>query len=54
MIGAELNVVNNRGGFDVPILYIADDKGEIVNEFGNKTLMTMKSDLITDLYNKKK
>ena len=53
VIGAELNVVNNRGGFDVPILYVADEKGEIVNEFGNKTLMTMKSDLITDLYNKK-
>ena len=53
VIGAELNVVNNRGGFDVPILYVADENGEIVNEFGNKTLMTMKSDLITDLYNKK-
>ncbi len=53
IIGAELNVVNNRGGFDVPILYISSKNREMVNEFGNKTLLTMKSDLIENLYNKK-
>ena len=53
IIGAELNITDNRGGFDIPILFISSKNNEIVNEFGSKTLLTMKSDLIQDLYNKK-
>ena len=53
VIVAELNVVDSRGGFDVPILYVSDENGVIVDKFGNKELQTMKSNLIKNFYPKK-
>ncbi len=53
IIVAELNMVPNRGGFDVPILFICKNDELIVNKFGNKDLYTMKSNLIKNNYRKK-
>lgn len=53
VILAELNVVNSRGGFDVPILFVADEDRKLVDKFGSKELFTMKNNLIKNLYSKK-
>ena len=50
VILAELNVVENRGGFDIPILFVADENSVLVDKFGNKELLTMKNNLIEDYY----
>ena len=53
VILAELNAVKNRGGFDIPILFVADENQVVVNKFGNRELLTMKNDLIKNYYPKK-
>ena len=53
VILAELNAVENRGGFDIPILFVASKDQRVVNKFGNRQLLTMKSDLIKNYYPKK-
>lgn len=53
VILSELNAVNSRGGFDIPILYVADEKQVYVNKFGNSELLTMKNSLIKDFYPKR-
>ena len=50
VILAELNAVENRGGFDIPILFVADENSVLVDKFGNKELLTMKNNLIEDYY----
>ena len=53
VIVAELNTVNNRGGFDIPILFVGKNENIIVDKFGNRELYTMKNSLIKNLYTKK-
>ena len=53
VILAELNTVKNRGGFDIPILFVADENQVVVNKFGNRELLTMKNELIKNYYPKK-
>ncbi len=53
VILAELNIVANRGGFDVPILFICKNDELVVNKYGNQKLYTMKSNLIKYNYRKK-
>ena len=50
VILAELNAVDSRGGFDIPILFVADENQVLVDKFGNKELLTMKNNLIEDYY----
>ena len=50
VILAELNAVENRGGFDIPILFVADENSVLVDKFGNRELLTMKNNLIEDYY----
>ena len=43
-----------RGGYDIPILYVADNEnGMIINRFGQDGLFTKYADRIEGLYNKK-
>ena len=53
VILAELNAVESRGGFDIPILFVADENKVLVDKFGNRELLTMKNNLIED-YNPSK
>tara|TARA_B100001175_G_scaffold316851_1_gene331880 strand:- start:333 stop:1448 length:1116 start_codon:yes stop_codon:yes gene_type:complete len=54
VIAAELFTSDQRGGYDIPILYIADeDDGVIVNRFGENGLFTKYSQKIKNIYNKK-
>ncbi len=53
IIAAELNTLENRGGYDIPILYLAQEKEVIINRFGEDGLFTKKSDLIKNIYRKK-
>ena len=54
IIAAELNTSNERGGYDIPILYVADNEnGMIINRFGQDGLFTRYADRIEGLYNKK-
>ena len=50
VILAELNAVESRGGFDIPILFVADENKVLVDKFGNRELLTMKNNLIEDYY----
>ena len=50
VILAELNATETRGGFDIPILFVADENKVLVDKFGNRELLTMKNDLIKDYY----
>ena len=50
VILAELNATESRGGFDIPILFVADENKVLVDKFGNRELLTMKNDLIKDYY----
>ena len=50
VILAELNAVESRGGFDIPILFVADENEVLVDKFGNRELLTMKNNLIEDYY----
>ena len=52
IVAAVLYMTDKRGGYDVPILYIADSSKVHVNKFGEDGLYTRKSTRITDLYNK--
>ncbi len=52
IIAAELNALDGRGGYNIPILYISDSSGVVVNRFGEDGLFTKKSALIRDLYRK--
>ena len=52
IVAAVLYMTDKRGGYDVPILYIADSSKVHVNKFGEDGLYTKKSTRITDLYNK--
>ena len=53
VIASELNTLDHRGGYDIPILYIAQDRNVIVNRFGQDGLFTKKSELIENVYRKK-
>ena len=53
IIAAELNVVKERGGYDIPILFIADSSGHLLNMYGEDALYTKKLRLIENLYPKK-
>jgi len=54
VIAAELFTSEQRGGYDIPILYIAnEDDGVIVNRFGENGLFTKYSQKIKNIYNKK-
>lgn len=53
VIVAELNTVDNRGGYDIPILFVSENKNRIIDKYGNRELYTMKNNLIQDLYSTK-
>ena len=53
VIASELYTSDERGGYDIPILYIANEKdGVIVNRFGQDGLFTKYANKIEGLYNK--
>ena len=48
-----MHTSDERGGYDIPILYVANEKdGVIVNRFGQDGLFTKYSNKIEGLYNK--
>ena len=53
IIASELFTSDKRGGFDIPILYVANKEGVIINQFGNEGAFTKYSNRINNLYNKK-
>jgi len=53
VVAAVLYMTDKRGGYDVPILYVADSSQVLINRFGGAGLYTKKSSLIKNLYNKK-
>jgi len=53
IVAAVLYITDYRGGYDIPILYIANKDGAIVNRFGEDGLFSKKSDRITDIYSEK-
>jgi len=53
IIAAELNVIDKKGGYDIPILFIGDSSGHLVKMYGNDDIYTKKFRLIKDLYPKK-
>ena len=52
VVAAVLYMTDKRGGYDVPILFIADSANTLVNKFGEDGLYTKRSSRIEDLYNK--
>tara|TARA_B100000073_G_scaffold26431_2_gene20461 strand:- start:3880 stop:4950 length:1071 start_codon:yes stop_codon:yes gene_type:complete len=52
VIAAELNTSVKRGGYKIPILYVANEEGRLVNRFGVDGLYTKYSDRIENVYNK--
>ena len=52
VVAAVLYMTDKRGGYDVPILFIADSSNTLVNKFGEDGLYTKRSSRIEDLYNK--
>ena len=53
IIASELYTSDERGGYDIPILYVANEKdGVIVNRFGQDGLFTRYANKIEGLYNK--
>ena len=52
MIAAELNTSTKRGGYKIPILYVANNDSTLVNRFGVNGLYTKYSDRIENVYNK--
>ena len=53
IIAAELNLSDKRGGYNIPILYIANEEKVFTNRYGTDGIFTKYSDRINDLYNKK-
>ena len=53
VIAAELSTSIKRGGYKIPILYMADKNNIIVNRFGVDGLFTKYSNRIENVYNKK-
>ena len=53
IIAADLFTSDKRGGFDIPILYVANSDGVLINRFGENGLFTKYSNKINNLYNKK-
>ncbi len=53
IIAAELNVIDKKGGYDIPILFVGNSSGHLVNMYGNDELYTKKFRLIKDLYPRK-
>ncbi len=52
VIAAELNTSTRRGGYKIPILYVANNDSTLVNRFGVNGLYTKYSDRIENVYNK--
>ena len=53
VIASELNTSEKRGGYSIPILYIANKDSVIINRFGTNGLFTKYSNRIENVYNKK-
>lgn len=53
VIAAELNTSIKRGGYKIPILYMANKNDVLVNRFGTNGLFTKYSEKIENVYNKK-
>lgn len=53
VIAAELNTSKKRGGYKIPILYMANKDDVLVNRFGTNGLFTKYSQRIKNVYNKK-
>ena len=53
VIAAELHTSSKRGGYSIPILYMADESEVIINRFGVDGLFTRYSNRIENVYNKK-
>ena len=52
VVASVLYMADKRGGYDIPILYVADRNEVLVNKFGEDGVFTKRSDIINDLYNK--
>ena len=53
MIASELNTSAKRGGYSIPILYMANKDNVLINRFGTNGLFTKYSNRIENVYNKK-
>ena len=54
IIGYELNTADNRGGYSIPGIFIADQTGVIYENYGQNGIFTSNENLITDLYDSNK
>jgi hypothetical protein len=50
IIASELNLSDKRGGYNVPILYIANKENVVTSRFGDDGVYTQYSNLINNLY----
>ena len=53
VIASELNTSEKRGGYSIPILYMANKDSVIINRFGTNGVFTKYSNRIENVYNKK-
>ena len=53
VIASELNTSAKRGGYSIPILYMANKDNVLINRFGTNGLFTKYSNRIENVYNKK-
>ena len=52
IIASELNLSDKRGGYNIPILYIANQDSILTNRFGENGVYTQYTNLINNLYPK--
>ena len=52
VVASVLYMADKRGGYDIPILYVADSNEVLVNRFGEDGVFTRRSNIINNLYNK--
>jgi len=50
IIASQLNVSDERGGYDIPILFVANNKDVIINRFADNGVYMKKSNLIDGVY----
>ena len=52
VVASVLYMADKRGGYEIPILYVADSNEVLMNKFGEDGVFTKRSNIINGLYNK--
>ena len=52
VVASVLYMSDKRGGYEIPILYVADSNEVLMNKFGEDVVFTKRSNIINGLYNK--